>query len=897
MQQEQADTVSPIRDPQVWFAAVVTLVTLVLYFVHMKSVEARADYIYLWGDLPLIALVAIAIGFRRPPAASNRERGFWRAWAIGFGCWFFGRLAWGLFYDVGLPIDLVSDFFFMLLYVGLLIGLELDPGGPEPTKFQDRLRRYTTGGGILLLLAIFVYFTLIPMLMRPVTYDSWVPAIIGTVIFDVYVVVRLYGRYKSSRSDYWKRVYSWLGAAFAIWVATDSIDVIATFQPIGLLEEGQPLYLIWYVPCIILVAGAMVSRQPHNRTPAARPHQVTMAGPMGGTPLLVYVFILPLAHVFMHQTGLADQEMRSTREIMLVITTLLMAGYIYRVHQIILWENRRLRRGYEDLSLSLETANRELEDRVQQRTGELEFANLRLAEDISQRAAVERRLRAAEARNHALIQAVPDALILVDYEGVVQDVYSGRTDLDQVDLSSSKGQVLSQLLPAEFQTDVEDALNRISGRVVEEFGPLAVENNSQTQQLEFRFGQCGDDEILVVVQDVTERRAFESSLQQSQKLESLGVMAGGIAHDFNNLLTSILGNAQLAREILTEKTEAKDSLAAIEGCAVRAAKLTNNLLAYAGEAHIEREPMDLVAVFVEMKTLLATAIPKRAHFEFEMGSEPLWIVGNEAQLTQILLNLARNAAEALTDGNDSVRVDMQRCQIPETGLVKQVLGDKPAAGEYVRLRVRDTGCGMVAETQKRIFDPFFTSKGAGRGLGLAAVLGIVSHHNGALTLESTLGKGTEVSVYFPACANPDLQKINAARGQGLRGSGTILVVDDEKEVRDLTSAYLKRRGFAIVQAIDGAEAVKQAHAHQGQLTAIVMDYSMPRLTGVEAFHLIRREDKQVPVILMSGYGQREALRSLEGEPRTGFLKKPFELKELTTLLQQQFGLLTLKGEA
>ncbi len=894
MHQDETAQSQKTRDTLAWFAGAVVLAVIGFYFAPRESIDVRADYLNTWSDLPLIGLVAFAIAFRRPPSASGREHRFWIAWAAGFGCWFVGRLGWGVFWYVGLPIDLIGDFFFMLLYVGLLIGLEHDPGGPAPSGFEKRLRQLTTGGGVILLLAIFVYFTLIPALVKPDTYDSWKPAVLGTVVFDTYVFVRLYGRYRQTRDPYWQQVYRWLATGFGLWVITDALDVYTTFHAIEILEEGMPLYLFWYVPNVLLVCGVLVSRKSHSPSEiAARKNQpVTMAGPLGGTPLLVYVFILPLTHVALNQAGLADADLRGAREILLAVSTAVMAGIIYKTHRMVLAKNRHLSGEYESVSQSLAITNQGLEERVRQRTAELEIANRHLAQDLEQRDQTERRMRAAEARNRALIQAVPDALILVDHRGLVQDIYSGRTKLEDVDLQSVQGSALSNLIPVEHRSEVAYTLGLIRDGVKAEAGPLALEYSGGTQHLEFRFGRCGEDEILVVIQDVTERRAFESSLQQSQKLESLGVMAGGIAHDFNNLLTGILGNAQLSREILTEETAVDARLAAIENCATRAAKLTNNLLAYAGEAHIEREPLNLVTVFTEMETLLAAAIPKRASFEMRIGSEPLWVMGNEAQLTQILLNLARNATESLTDGNGSVLVDMGLCQIPDTGVNKQILGDKPAPGQYVRLRVQDTGSGMTSETQKRIFDPFFTSKGTGRGLGLAAVLGIVSHHDGALSLDSTLGQGTEFSVYFPACEDPELRSNETAKTQLLSGMGTILVADDENGVRQLITAFLNRHGIATIEAADGAQAVEIARNHQGQLAAIVMDYAMPKLTGLEAYHLIRRKDADVPFILMSGYGQREALSSLVDEPRTVFLKKPFALNEFAAALNQQFRFLS-----
>ncbi len=685
---------------------------------------------------------------------------------------------------------------------------------------------------------------------------------------------KTYGfRIRSTDSNHWRRVYGWMATAFGAWVVTVLLDLISLYATIAWLNPGTLLDLLWYLPYALFVVSLLVGRQPHEDVTApAR----SAPGLMSDSPLIAYAGTLMAIHILLDVTGMFDSRLHVARGVLVVLETLILGIIIFKAQRLVMRESRRLHRGFEEVSSDLERANRGLEERVRQRTAEIVATN--------------RQLREAEARNLALIRAVPDALVLVDRAGVVREVYPSRDSTDVLDLTSFRGRLLGDELPAEYRADIDQAMNRIRDGAGQQTLAMTVANSSGSRHFELRGGQCGNDEILVLIQDVTERQDFESSLQQSQRLESLGIMAGGIAHDFNNLLVSILGNAQLALESLPAGADVPRTLAAIESGAIRAAKLTSNLLAYAGEAHIERETLDLVRVFAEMDTLLATAVPKRTRFRFDCGNEPLWIDANEAQVTQILLNLVRNAAEALPGGDGDIEVSLQRCRIDDAGLVGQVLGETLLPGDHVRLQVRDSGYGMDAEIQQRIFDPFFTSKGTGRGLGLAAVLGIVNHHRAALTLDSRPDEGTTFSVYFPARVAPTTAPATSATSTAIRSTGTILVADDEEGVRDLITAYLETLGLSTVVAMNGRQAVEMAQSHRGRLTAILMDYAMPEMNGVEAYHIIRREDPDVPVIMLSGYGERRALGPLADDDQTEFLQKPFRLNDLAAALREPLGL-------
>jgi signal transduction histidine kinase/CheY-like chemotaxis protein len=415
--------------------------------------------------------------------------------------------------------------------------------------------------------------------------------------------------------------------------------------------------------------------------------------------------------------------------------------------------------------------------------------------------------------------------------------------------------------------------------------PIMVREGETSTYLELRFGRCGKDETLVLILDVTEQRKAELSLQQSQKLESLGVLAGGVAHDFNNLLTSILGHAQLARDTVSSCEETRQFLSVIENSAQRAAKLTGNLLAYAGEAHIELKTFNLTDLIQEMKPLWSTTLAGGTELKVEAGNEPRWIHGNETQISQIIMNLVRNGVESIASGPGEIVLTIAPRRLEGKRLPNQVLQQAPRPGNYIRLSVRDNGCGLSPAVQQRIFDPFYTSKGAGRGLGLAAVLGIVSHHSGVLTLTSREGEGTHFNVYIPAAEAPSREGF-AATGQGLPlAVGHALVVDDDVDVRDFVCRFLGRLGLKTTTAGDGEEAVRVLMADRPLPSLIFMDYAMPGMDGVRALGLIREKFPELPVVMMSGFGEGEILGNIDRNEHTLFLSKPFELDSLKKIVQ------------
>lgn len=398
--------------------------------------------------------------------------------------------------------------------------------------------------------------------------------------------------------------------------------------------------------------------------------------------------------------------------------------------------------------------------------------------------------------------------------------------------------------------------------------------------------------FIAVLEDITERkraeaerRAFESQVQQAQKLESIGMLAGGIAHDFNNLLTAVLGNTSLALSEVLPGGNAQESLLQIKSAATQAAGLTKQLLAYAGRGRFEVVPIDLNLLVREMAQLLGTAVSKKVSFELQLSLSLPAIEGDQSQIRQVVMNLMTNASDAMEDSPGTITLTTGRVEADESYFADAHTRED-RHGPYVFVEVADTGIGMDEEAISRMFDPFFTTKFAGRGLGLAAVLGIVRSHKGAVKVRSQVGRGTVVRVLFPASAESVVPKERRTPRAGqVRGEGTILVVDDEELVRELTRSILERAGFKVLTARDGEHGLELLRQHAGSVNGVLLDMVMPRMGGEEAFRGIRHLEPELPVVLMSGHGQEEAMQRLSGMGLAGFIQKPFDPLDLLEKLR------------
>ena len=381
-----------------------------------------------------------------------------------------------------------------------------------------------------------------------------------------------------------------------------------------------------------------------------------------------------------------------------------------------------------------------------------------------------------------------------------------------------------------------------------------------------------------------ENRKLEAQVQHAQRLQSLGILAGGLAHDFNNLLTIILGNARIALLDLPPGSPAVARLAEVETATSRAAELTNQMLAYSGKGRFILQAVNLSRLAEEVAHLLQTVIPRTTAIQFNLPGDLPSIDADPAQIRQIVMNLITNAAEAIGEGGGAIRVSTGVVDADQTYLSGTYFDDHLPAGRYVYLEVADTGCGMSPETQTKIFDPFFTTKFTGRGLGLAAAIGIVRAHRGALKVTSQPGLGSTFRLLFPGTDKKAEVRVEEGAGRVWRGRGTVLVVDDESGVRDLARAILENAGFRVLTAGDGGDAIRVFQRHAEEVVAIVLDLTMPAMTGEEAATELRRIRAGVPIILSSGYSEMEVAGRFAGKGLAGFLQKPYEPAALTQAL-------------
>ncbi len=402
---------------------------------------------------------------------------------------------------------------------------------------------------------------------------------------------------------------------------------------------------------------------------------------------------------------------------------------------------------------------------------------------------------------------------------------------------------------------------------------------------------CGyigiDHDISDRIRREQENREMERRLQQTQKLESLGVLAGGIAHDFNNILTAVLGHAELALDELGPLAPAREYLAEIKRSSIRAAELCTQLLAYTGKGPVESQDLSLGDLIEEMMHMLKTCISKKCILNLHLARDIPLIHGDPTQIRQIVMNLVINASDAIGDNNGVISISsgVTECTTEQMSGVLAIGPDKP--GRYVYVEVSDTGCGMDEQTQQRIFEPFFTTKFAGRGLGLSAVVGIVRSHRGAIRLYSEIGQGTSFKVLFPAVTGEASGKRHASESteDSWRGHGTVLVVDDEKDVRAISCNMLQSLGLNTMSAVDGLNAVEVFLAHHRVIDLVLLDMTMPNMGGAEAFSELRRIDPSVKIILASGYSEVDVTSRFAGKGVGGFLQKPFTLAKLKKVVK------------
>jgi signal transduction histidine kinase/ActR/RegA family two-component response regulator len=500
---------------------------------------------------------------------------------------------------------------------------------------------------------------------------------------------------------------------------------------------------------------------------------------------------------------------------------------------------------------------------------------------IQERHRSEEATQASERRHRALLDTIPDVVLRRKRDGIYTDFKPASHFGRFMPSADFIGKHISQILPpAVVEVSMaasEKALATGEAQVYEYRMPNRL--TGIMRDYEARVVPSGADEVQVIVRDITEDKLQEERVRQAQKLESLGVLAGGIAHDFNNLLTGMLGQTSLAKFKLTRGQSATEHIDKAITSAERASDLTRQLLAYAGKGNFQITALDLTQLIREITGLLETALPNRAALQLHLEDSLLPIEADRGQIQQVVMNLVINATEALAPEGGYVQIKTTNHFLTDEGDMSSSTGDKLLPGHYVMLQISDNGCGMDEKIRSRIFDPFFSTKPSGHGLGLSATLGIMRTHRGDIQVQSQLDIGTSFTLLFPAMPAARRTPVGAPEPVEVAQvpSSCVLVVDDEATIRELAADILTAEGISVYLAASGMEGIEYFRQYPDRIALVLLDLKMPGLSGEDTLQALRQIDPQVNVILSSGYSETEVTNHFREGEIIAFLQKPYDV--------------------
>lgn len=517
--------------------------------------------------------------------------------------------------------------------------------------------------------------------------------------------------------------------------------------------------------------------------------------------------------------------------------------------------------------------------------------------DVTEQKSAENAIAVSAAKLRAYFETAAQGIVRVDEQGRIEELNAKLLELCGYSREELIGQEVTILVP--------DDLRKTYARHIAGFfripktrpmgtGLELTAKHKDGHEFPVEMGLSfvhGPDGVraLAFVSDITERKRSEVALLESQKLESLGVLAGGIAHDFNNLLVGIMGNASLL-QVAPLAEVYRETVSEILKASQRAADLTRQLLAYAGKARFDMRPVNLSALVKEISALVHASIPKTVYLRLDLDENARSIHADAGQIQQVIMNLVINAAEAIAPNTPGVVVVRTAEQDIDEEYARVYFGaGQVEPGRYVSLEIQDTGVGMDEATRLRIFDPFFTTKFMGRGLGLSAVLGIVRAHHGALRVESRPGEGSTFHAVFPAmgAATPAPEQVE--HEDDLSGHGLILVVDDEATIRRTAKLALERYGYEVLVARDGLMAVELFEERADEISLVVMDLTMPEMGGEETLRRLQAIRPDVRVVLSSGYHETDVIEHFAGQRLAGFIQKPYNIRTLAAKVKAALG--------
>lgn len=517
-------------------------------------------------------------------------------------------------------------------------------------------------------------------------------------------------------------------------------------------------------------------------------------------------------------------------------------------------------------------------------------------QDITERKQIEAALRILENRQAKMIANISDVIVIIDQHGINR--------YKSPNIEKLFGWKPEELVGA----NAFDNVHPDDLAVAHEFVDILLREPGATSTTECRY-RCKDGsykwiEITLVnllddmeiqgilgdYHDITERRRFEDEkraigqqLQQTQKLESLGVLAGGIAHDFNNILAIIIGHCSLAE---MNPDQASEHIPTIEKAADRAAGLCRQMLAYAGKASFTLTQINMAALVDEMVQMLKATTNQNVAIKPDLSTDIPTINGDASQLRQVVMNLIINASEAIGETQGVIHITLTKTAITERQSISDHLSKAIPSGWYACLEVTDTGCGMDEETRRRIFEPFYTTKFTGRGLGMSAVLGIITAHKGALQLTSQPGQGTTFTIYLPIETKEPIggESNEQIASTPWQGSGTVLLVEDEDQVMLVAKAMLETLGFKVIEASNGREAVDLYQNNSG-ISLVLTDIGMPIMDGYSLFRELKNINPELPIVISSGFGDTVVTSRIPSEEIAGLISKPYRFDQLRDVLK------------
>jgi PAS domain S-box-containing protein len=527
------------------------------------------------------------------------------------------------------------------------------------------------------------------------------------------------------------------------------------------------------------------------------------------------------------------------------------------------------------------------------RTAELERTLARLAD-------AEEQVLGARAQAQALLDNIPHMAWMKNTRGVFQAVNESFARACGYPKAAILGKTDRDIWPLEHAEKYMQDDQRVIASGEKFFGEEPIAEEGEVKWFETFKTPIRDARGTVIgtvglARDITERKRAEEQrqllerrMQETQKLESLGVLAGGIAHDFNNLLASVLANAELALVALPGSEVGNvfaERVGDIRSAALHAAELTNQMLAYSGRGHFDVRPISLTKLILDMGHLLNASLSKKAHVKYELTPDLPAVQADIPQMRQVIMNLITNASDALGDraGVIHVRTGIERVHAG----VKDLYGPTPLEPkDYAFLEVVDDGCGMSEETRARLFEPFFTTKFTGRGLGLSAVQGIVRGHGGGIVLRTAPDRGTTVKVLIPCTAESPVVHPPPESASSWTGTGLVLLVDDDPRVRTVTELLLRDLGFDVLTAASGRDAIAEFEQRADEIRVVLLDVTMPDLSGDQVLEELRRRRADLKVLICSGYAEEEMRDRFSLADMSSFLQKPYTRAALQSHLHQ-----------